>query len=238
MTTYAGDFLGLPGLRAYWPMNAFDASGNAIDQAGLDLVLTYNGNPGYNVTTQGAGYLDVDGTGDYLSRPDEASLDIVGTETCVASAQRGLTVGGWFWADTTVANAGYIAKYDNTVAGSSFALVQSATDTAVFFIYSGAVSNGVLAANSQVSTGAWHFIVGKWSPSTEHSLFIDTNKTTDTTSIPATINNSTAVLEIGRLPVAAVALNGRVSNCFMCAMALSDTAISNLYNNTKAAYGL
>lgn len=236
MTTYAGDFLGLPGLRAYWPMNAFDASGNAIDQAGLDLVLTYNGNPGYNVTTQGAGYLDLDGTGDYLSRADEASLDIIGTETCVASAQRGLTIGGWFWFDVTGTET-MISKYESS-SQLSF-LLRLDTSTPTFYISdTGSDVSLKSVAAATISTSTWYNIVGRFDPSTELAIFVNGTKTTNTTSIFSAIFNSTGALRIGAIFSASQLLNGRVSNCFMSAMALSDTAISNLYNNTKAAYGL
>lgn len=231
MTTYAGDFLGLPGLRAYWPMNAFDASGNAIDQAGLDLVLTYNGNPGYNVTAQGAGYLDLDGTGDFLSRVDEASLDIIGTESHVASAQRGLTIGGWFWADVLSGTQALIAK-TGSVTTVAFDLIFSVTAARMEVASAG---SGYTASSAALSVSTWYFIAGRYVPSTSVDVFVYTTKVSNTTSIPASITNSDGPFQIGSY---SGLLNGRVSNCFMCAMALSDTAISNLYNNTKAAYGL
>lgn len=238
MTFYAGEFLGLPGLRAYWPMNAFDASGNTIDQAGLDLVLTINGNPTYNYTTQGAGYIDLDGTGDYLSRADEASLDILGTETSVASAVRGLTLGGWFWLDAGSADGGLITKRSAAAGNFSYYLRITGTDDGSLSVSSNGSTETSVSAAGAVLTAGWYFIAGRFTPSTELKVWVNGSSSINTTSIPASIFQGSGALNIGGFGGGSGLINGRASNCFLCGALLSDTAISNLYNNTKAAYGL
>lgn len=240
MTFYAGEFLSLPGLRAYWPMNAFDASGNTIDQAGLDLVLSYSGNPTYNYTTQGAGYIDLDGTGDFLSRGDEAALDILGTETSVASAVRGLTMGGYFWFDTLTTEMECLGKLNTAGNQRSYFLSKVASDKFTFTVSSNGTATTVVTSTTTALANAWYFVVGRYDPSTEINVFVQgSDDASNTTSIPAAIFNSTALFEIGSANSGGFGLlNGRASNCFLCGALLSDTAISNLYNNTKAAYGL
>lgn len=235
--TYAGGFLGLPGLRGYWPMSAFDSSGNAIDQSGNGRTLTYNGNPTYNFTTQGGPYLDLDGTGDCLSRADEAGLDIIGTESYVATAQRGLTLGGWFWFDAT-GTVAMISKYESSSQLSY--LLRLDTSTPTFYI-SDTGSDGSIksVAAATISTGAWYNIVARFDPSTELALFVNGTKTTNTTTIFAAIFNSTAAFRIGAVfTVPVQLLDGRASNCFLCTMLLSDTAIDNIYQGTRGFYGV
>lgn len=234
--TFAGEFLGLPGLRGYWPMGVFDSLGNAFDQSGNGRTLTYTGNPTYNFTTQGGPYIDLDGTGDYLSRADEGGLDILGTESYIASAQRGLTFGGWFYFDATPA-AGLLVIGKGAASGNdSFYLWQTATGLLEMYITSTGANyqntTGIAIANS-----AWSFCVGRFTPSTEIKCWLNTTTQPFTTSVHASLFNSSAAFKIGFYS-ANPALDGRAGMCFVCAMALTDTAIENIRLNTKAYYGL
>lgn len=236
--TFAGEFLGLPGLRGYWPMGAFDSSGNAIDQSGNARTLTYTGNPTFNYTTEGGPYCDYDGTGDYHSRADEAGLDFLGTEAYIATAARGLTIGGWFQIDTATAY-GLMAKGDAAAASSSFELYLS--NTAVTFRIVNAAAYTTVTLTTAISTATWYFVAGRFDPSTELKAYIKSSSSAsdiNTTSIPASIANSAAAFTIGALAGGVTPLNGRAGMCFTCAMLLSDTAIDNIYQNTKAFYGL
>jgi len=106
--------LALPGLRGFWPMSSFNEAGNAYDMSEQGRVMTYNGNPLYNYDGV-VPYVALDGIGDFLSRADEAGLDIIGTETYVDGAVHGLTLGGWFYFDNALgSNEKLIAKWDTT----------------------------------------------------------------------------------------------------------------------------
>lgn len=241
--TFAGEFLGLPGLRGYWPMSAFDSSGNAIDQSGNGRTLTYNGGgtgPLYNYHASGGPYLDFDGTGDYMSRADEAGLDILGTESYVASAVRGLTVGGWFWFDTAGSQMALLGKYNITGNQRAYVLNKPATDKVTFTVSVDGTATVVVTSTTTLSATAWYFAVGRFIPSTETNVFLQgADDASNTTSIPASIVNSTATFEIGSFNAGGTALlNGRGGMCFACAMALSDTAISNIYQGTRGFYGV
>lgn len=234
--TFAGEFLGLPGLRGYWPMSAFDSSGNAIDQSGNARTLTYNGNPTYNYTTQGGPYCDYDGTGDYHSRADEAGLKITGTETYVATAQRGLTLGGWFWFDSTAGQPTLLGKHDNASATGSAYLLYMISGAANLVVYNSSSIYEVVG--SAISTGQWYFVAGRYTPSSELAIWVNETKTTDTSPTPpASLNDVAAAFQIGGRAGGSL-IDGRAGMCFACAMILTDTAIDNIYQNTKAFYGL
>lgn len=236
---FASEFMGLPGLRGYWPMGSFDSSGNAIDQSGQNRSLTYNGNPTYNVvTTYNAPYLDLDGTGDYLSRTDEAGLDIVGTESYVATAARGLTLGGWFYFDRLTADEHLSGKLGAS-GQFSYRLAKASVNIIKMTVSSNGTATTDADSSGTVTTATWYFLAGRFIPSTELAVFINTTKTVNTTSIPSAAFGSTAEFRIGNDNGAfGQILDGRASNCFLCAEILSDALLTDLYNNTKAYYGL
>jgi hypothetical protein len=88
-------YLGLPGLRAFWPMSSVNETGNVYDLSGQGRTLTNN-----NAATFGVyglqSYATFNGVNQYLSRADEAGLDITGE----------LTMGCWirFHANATQRN--------------------------------------------------------------------------------------------------------------------------------------
>ena len=220
-------FLSLSGLRGLWSMSAIQSNGDTFDQSGNGRLLTYNGNPTYNQDGL-APYIDLDGTGDFLSRADEAGLDILGTETYIAAGIRGLLVGGWFWFDAFAVNDGLITKSDGaTVAGSSYQLIQNVGNTISFTVFAGAAVGVTSAA---LSTTAWYFVVGRYIPSTTVDLFINNVLASNAVAVPAAINNTGAPLNIGAVNNnVAFCLDGRVSRGFLCAAAQSDATIAALF---------
>lgn len=235
--SFAGEFLGLPGLRGYWPMGTFDSSGNAIDLSANGRTLTYNGNPTYNFATQGGPYLDLDGTGDYLSRADEAALDLTGTETIVASAARGITIGGWFWQDTLGAVDGLAGKWTDSGNQRGYLLLTTA-GSLIFRISDDGTANIQYTHPTTLSTATWYFIVGKFEPSTRMSIFLNDDKQSTTSSIPASCFANTSAFQVGTYNAGVQIIDGRASNCFLCAMALGDTTIDNLFEATRGFYGV
>ena len=229
-------FLALPGLRLFVPMSSSDSAGDATDLSGLAHHLTYNGNPTYNVDGL-APYIDLDGTGDFLSHADHADFDVLGTETTIDAGIRGLLIGGWFWFDAFAVNDGLITKSDGaTVAGSSYQLVQNVGNTLSFTVFAGAAVGVTSAA---LSTAAWYFVVGRYIPSTTVDLFINNVLVSNAVAVPAAINNTGAPLNIGAVNNnVAFCLDGRVSRGFLCAAAHSDATIAALFQQTRGAYGV
>lgn len=230
---------GLPGLRGLWYPGSFGdnpAAGAMPDQSGQGRTLSYNGNPTLNLYNNTVPYWDYDGTGDYHSRADEPGLDISGTETQLASALRGLTLGGWFWIDATVTRFGLMAK--NTGAGQiAYDLWIFETGTVGAFRISVDGTNVKDVVSGSVSAGAWHFIVGRFVPSTSVDIYLDGVKSTDTGTISASIFNSNSALEIGRF-AGGSALNGRCALAFIAAAAWPDELIEYLLVRSRLFFGL
>lgn len=216
-------------------MSAFNASGHAYEISGQNRTLTYNGNPTYNFTGL-VPYVEFDGAGDYLSRADEAGLDILGTESYVAGGARGLTIGGWFFFDGTLRNDILIGKYTNA-SGGGYVIQKIATGDVIQFHISDGASLFSSAASSAVSASTWYWVVGRFTPSTELTVFLNQKDFPNTTGIPAAIGNNSDVFEIsGANNGSLQLLDGRASLCFLCAAALSDAIVSSLFNATRGLF--
>lgn len=231
----------LPGLRGFWPMSGYDSNLAATDMSGLGHHLTRSGNPQYDWAGL-APYLDFDGTGDYLSITDAASnndFDILGNEDV---ANPGLTIYTWVWLDDDTAVQALVAKDDGTIAGRNYFLNfrGGAGDQARLLVANGG-SQYFVDSSDVLATETWYLIVGRFVPSTSVDVYVGSttglSKTSETTSIPATINNSAAPLEIGGRG-GAVLLDGRQSMGAVCAAAHSDTIIGNIFQQSRALVGV
>jgi hypothetical protein len=230
----------LPGLVGLWPMSSVQPStGLAYDLSGQGRNLASNGNPLYNFLANGTPYLDLDGTGDYLSRADEADLDIVGTEACFAAAARGLTLGIWWRPDTQDANYETIAgKVDNGQRAYWIDQNISADPKLRGVVSIDGTAQTIVTSTGALTIGAWSFCVMRFTPSTELAVFLNGVKTVNTTSIPATIFVSTAAFEIGASYGAANFADAGVSLCFLCANALPDAVIDGIFKRGRGLFGV
>lgn len=234
--TAVSSMMALPGLRGFWPMSAVDSSGNVQDVSGHARELTLNGDPTYNVDGL-APYIDLDGTGDYLSLADQADLDITGTESYVASGIRGLTLGGWFYFDRLGQGEGLIGKYSLSGDQRAFTLYKNSSDNLAILISSDGASTTSVTQTVTVETGRWYFTVGRYTPSSEVKLWVDDDTASKTSSIPASIFNSTSDFTVGALGGSTL-LDGRIALPFLCAAALSDDIITNLFESTRHLFGV
>lgn len=230
----------LVGLRGVWPMSSVDNTGAVYDLSGQGRTLSYNGNPIFAFTGLYPS-ISMDGAGDYLSRADEAGLDITGTESVIWSNQRGLTLGGWFNFNTLAPGAtiGLIGKWNGTGNQRSY---QMFFDDATNSIYLDVSTDGTAVVDCQgdvVAVSQWYFLVGRFTPSTELAVFVNGSKQTNTVGIPASIYSGTANFNIGAYANGGSGqLNGFASICFLCASALSDTIIKSLYHFTRPLFGI
>ena len=233
-------YLSIPCLRGYWPLGAHVSGGNAADYSGQARYLTYAGNPTYNVDGL-APYIDMDGTGDYLSRADEAGLDITGTESYIASAIRGLTFGGWFYLDALVSGRGLASKYNTSAVNERSYLLQYESGGNTWRCVVSVDGSATTFVDSTVTpaTASWVFIVGRFDPSTELAIFVNRTKTVNTTSIPASIYSGAANFVIGAWDNGASGnLDGRASSVFLAASHLSDSWVSALFEQQRSIYGV
>lgn len=130
---------------------------------------------------------DFDGTNDYISAGNPNELQITGQ----------LTISLWFKTSTTPSSNKYlISKGTGSYTQRNFGIWQSSTNTIRAFI--NGVSAGVTSPLSYAN-GNWHHIAVTYTPSTSLILYIDGSVVdTNTSSIPAAINNNTSDFEIGR----------------------------------------
>jgi len=228
-------FMALPMLRGFWPMAPIDSGGDCYDQSGHGHVLSYNGNPTYNYTTNLVPYIDLDGTGDYLTRTDEADLDITGTETYVDSAVRGLTWGLWCYPEET-GTAEYIFSKFGAVGNYSYLLWIRTTDDFRANI-SDDGTNMDIATSAVVSMDAWYFVVGRFDPSNFVELYVNGTWYQGATA-RASVFNSNADLVIGAGSGGVSPFNGLATLAFLCAADLSDAIIDNLFQQTRGLFGV
>lgn len=231
----------LTGLRGFWPMSAVYDGGNALDLSGNGRTLTRNGSLYYNFDTL-APFIQFDGAGDFLSRADEAGLDILGTEAYIRAIHRGVTIGGWFYPEDTTAlnvlmskvggaaNRSYLLLADGSLPGNNVGFYISDDGTNITTVYS----------VTGYTTNTWQFIAGRFNDADtgeELAVWLNDEKTTRVTA-RATIFNSTAPFNISGFNSGTNLFTGRASLCFLCAAALDDATIRALYQHTRALFGV
>lgn len=228
-------YLLLPGLVGFWPMSTVARStASAIDLSGQGWTLTRNGNVQFNLHNSIVPYAEFDGSGDSLSTANANDLDISGTETFYDN--KGLTMGGWFWNDGAGATGGLMGKWTESGNQRSYLLL-TLSDTFRFAISGNGTANTQFSHSSTFSTGTWYFVVGKFEPSVMMSVFMNGEKASTTTSIPSSIFNGTSDFEIGSYNALTQDLDGRATLCFLCAYALPDNLIFNLFEQSRLLFG-
>jgi hypothetical protein len=249
-------YLQLPVLRGFWPMSGSSSAGSAVDMSHIGLNLTANGafvytcgggdsiGPGTNGRQFGlAPAVNLEATSAWLSFANNANLDITGLDGFVTPSLRGLTLGCWIWIyPVTPGNfLGAVAKANFAGNQFSYALGMGAAGATASFLVSATGNPGtsLVAVNSPgaLPQEQWVFLAARFDPSTESAIWVDKEKTVNTTAIPASIFNSTAPFTVGRMESTGRALPAFYSNVFLCAAAVPDFTINALYEQTKAMYG-
>ena len=223
-------FLGLPGLRGFWPMSSVDNAGAVYDLSGQGRTLTNTGPATFGATTPGLPYGIFNGTTQYLSRADEAGLDITGA----------LTMGGWFYATAFTPATIHIGmgKYSTAAGNFSYRLTfQTATSTTAAQISGDGTDEIAVTSSLAAVINSWHFLTLRYTPSTELAIWVNDTKTVNTTSIPAALFNGNAAFQInGRAGGTNNLFAGRAALGFLCAAALADAQITDLYNSTRGLF--
>ncbi len=217
-------FVRLPGLYAYFPGGIRDGIGSLRDHSGAGVSLTQIGTvpTGYD----GNSYIHLgDGT-NYFSGSGFGV--ITGTEAWIESSLRGLTIGGWFFIEETPGLFSGLISRDGAVTDYGYSLTWRSDDKPSFTVSSnGSALTTVMGGVASV--GAWHFIVGRFSPSVEAAVFLDGVKAVTTVSVPASVNGSSQAFEVGRYRAdGSRIIHARARDIFVCAAALSDELIEEV----------
>lgn len=221
----------IPGVRGFWPMSSFDENGDAYDLGGQGRTLTYNAGL-YNYPLYAmydlVPFVELDGLGGYLSRTDEAGLDILGTENCVTAGWRGISFGGWFWANTSLATQALISKWDEPGGQRSYNLTLNAAGTVTGRIsdngsYAAGHYDNITSSNA-IGDNEWFWAAFTWSgtgASTTMSIWLNDTRT-DGVPARASIFNGTADFCIGAYHGGTNLLDGRASMCWLSAMCIAN----------------
>jgi hypothetical protein len=232
----------LPATIGVWPMSSVQRStGNVYDVSGQGRTLSYQGNPVFDFLSNGVPFIQLDGTGDYLSRTDETDLDVLGTESVIATVRRGFTELCWFWVDVDTGNEmSLMSKYNTTADNRSWHLLVHQNSLAII----GRVSSDGTTGGSHLCTGAvaipgsWHFAAHRLIPSTSHDIFVDGVWTKNTTSVPASIFAGNADFMLGAVHGGTRLLDGRTGLSSLHFCAFEDEVIERIFQQERALFGV
>lgn len=236
-------FLALPGLAAFWPMSAVrrdSAADQARDLAGGAYHLTNNNTAlfGYDDLIP---YVEFDGVDQYLSRADGGAADwadVLGTETHIVAAQRGLTIGGWFYFGAAAgSDEVLICKWHSGIAQRSYLIRREAGGLVRFYVSANGVAVTSVLSISTPPQDTWVFLVGRFDPSNEIKIWYNDETNTNVAAIPATVFDGTADFAIGAYSNPLLYLEGRASVCFLCTAALSDAIVGQAFQQSRALFG-
>ena len=239
---------GLPGLRGAWSMSSIahaqpevrdlSANGNHLQAAAALANVTFGHDPTRVVPIAYFG----GGANQYLFRADGGVgnwADILGTEAYIVAAQRGLTMGGWFWCDVIDANAEYLMAKHQVGGMASYAILRVPGAATIRFGINGMGAGDFVTSTATITAAGWYFLAGKFTPATTVRVYVN-GVMASAATVTAAIVDTGVNFTIGADAVGAAAtlLQGRASACFLCATAMRDAQIHALYHYTKAAYGV
>lgn len=143
----------------------------------------------------------------------------------------GLTCGGWF----QMTDGDALMGVWQTAANQVWRLFVNGSAPTFYISSTGANSFTVAAAN--IVAGAWNFIAARYIPSTSISIWLNATKTTNTTSIPASLYDSpTASFTIGGDHAGTNLLTGKASMVWITHDPLLDDYVTLLYQLSKPLY--
>lgn len=235
----------IPGVVGVWTGATPTSGGNLVDIAGNALTLTARNTPTFgrdaNLLVPYVGLASIGSQ--YFDRADEVITSILGTETHIASGNRGLSWGGWFRSDTLGALQGLIGKDNSGGSQAGYRLVKTAGNLIEARVCSDATcaANATATTTGAVTSSTWYMAAATFYPSSSLNVFLGTadglEKASDTTGVPASVFDNTNAFEIGRTS-AGNYLNGRASLCWLSQAALLDEHIQVIFGLSKALFNI
>jgi len=143
----------------------------------------------------------------------------------------GFTAGGWFQATSGDTLMGVWQASAN----QCWRLFMNSLAPTLYVSSTGA--NSFTVAGAAVTSGAWTHVIGRYTPSTEISIFVNGVKAVNTTSIPASLFEPDINFTIGANHSVGELLTGKASMCFFCCEPLDDSYMTILYQMSRHLYG-
>lgn len=224
----------LPSARGIWPLGSGTSGQNSNDISGQDRHLTDAGGVTYDIDNF-MSYANLNGSNEYLAIADAAAFDITDV----------LGMGIWVYFDTTASGVEHIlGKW--TVGGNerSYRITRTADGTIRALVSSNGTATTSVTSTQVVAATTWAFVAMSYDPSTSLKVFVGTEggddgqleMTEETSSIPASINNSTADFSIGAADTSgtpASHLDGRAALAYLCAALMPDKMPNLIYAQTR-----
>lgn len=240
----ASALLGLPGLRGAWSAAVVGAVGELNDISGHGGHLALNGNPTFRYLTSGLiAWCEYDGTGDYHSIPDNARYDIIGNETYINSAVRGLTIGGWFRPTETGTLERLMCKWTAGAGNRSYTLNYTVGDAFQFTISNDGTNTFTVTSTAITPVNNWYCVFGRFLSATpELNIYVGQasgwTAITNAVGIPATIFNSNANFVVAANSGGTEEFQGRISHLDLCVEAAAEGILKAFFNQTRAGFGI
>ena len=220
------------GLKGYWSFNGPDmlSSTTFADRSGAGNTATLVNGPTKAIGKIGQA-INFDGSDDYVSVADNASLDIGDTDD--------LTLTGWFYRDTFTTDDTIIAKSNGqTAADTGYnAYIDDATDKVTFVANDGTDQYKLESTLTFTATGWNHFTV-VWDQDSAANSEIYINGTADSATDTGTIGNlgdlgNAVVLAAGAESDAGSPFDGKLDEVRTYKRAFSAAEAGALYNASR-----
>ena len=234
-------FLAPIGVRGFWPTSSFDENGDLIDLSGQGNDLTLNGNPLYRMDGL-APYVVLDGTGDYFSNGGGVGswCDILGTEAYVANPRLGVTVAGWFRFTNAAGAAEYmISKWDTGGNERSYVLYRQIGGTIRFAVSVDGTAIVGIATTGTPAADEWFFAAGRFDANAQElDVWYNDEVSNLAVGVPVSVRSNATDFILGGRHGGAGLMTGRLSLCALYATNLPDAIIGQLFQQTRAMFGV
>lgn len=197
------------GLVGHWSMNSEDTDNGMIrDRSAYDNHGTLNGGVSNGGYAPSGSAMTFDGTDDYIDIPND-----------LFSGKNAATTTAWVKPKSLSSDAGLIQQED-----SWYFQLTSGNELLIAPHGDPGVSGGNL------STGKWHFVVFSWKGNDFYKGYVDGNLVINQSSSVGSLNNSSYEASIGWRDNQNYYLDGDISEVRLYNRVLSQSEITQLYN--------
>ena len=223
--------------RGQWLFHSVNRSGTLFDTSEQGRSLTNTG----SVTFATDDYLPhgiLNGSSQYFTRTDEAGLRVTDALTLISVPNFDAAPGAF---------EPIAGKWRTTTANRSFLLSRNVSGNAVANVSVDGSANTTSTSTTVITASDWAYCAMRFDPSTELAVFLGfqggnegaLEKVVNTTSIPASIFNSSAAFSLGVLNAGTTPSNHtacKISQTILIASAVPDEILNQHYTQVRALY--